>query len=166
MEFQKVCSNVPTLGAFLLSPSSSSPSPLLCSTAGTGLHHLLRGSFLVLARMNSWPLFWRSDWLIPAGHLCFSSLRVIELSLAECQVRGGLSLPPFMCPANGPGGIWGYVNNLMRSKVWESPLLSPRPNPPSVTSWLMKKCLYWQNEDPILTFTARCHPHRLLSFLT
>lgn len=80
--------------------------------------------------MNSWLLFWSSDWLIPAGHLRSPSPRVIELSLAECQVRGVFSLsrlcpgPSFMCPANGPGGIWGYVNNLMRSKVWESPLLS------------------------------------------
>lgn len=116
---------------FLLSPLFF----LLCSTAGTDLHHLLRDSFRsgqseqLAALLTLWLAnpCWSLAFFLPACHWTFSRpVPGPSSALSLSRLCPGL---PFMCPANGPGGIWGYVNNLMRSNVWEPPLLFSHPKP-------------------------------------
>lgn len=118
---------------------------LLCSAAGTGLHHLLRASFhcsqnqQLAALLTLWLANprWSVAPSLPACHWTFShrvpgQRRAISASasLASAQTRPSCAPPPPLHPSTeGLGGIWGYVNNLMRSKVCESPLLSPHTSP-------------------------------------
>lgn len=134
---------------------------LFCCTTGTGLHHLLWDSFRYGQNEQLAALL--TLWLAnPCWSLLLFSLHVIELSLCKCQVwRKTLSRsdilsfcpgPSFMCPAHDPGGIWAYVNNLMRSKVRESNFYFSQTFLFAPSTEHEHECSHIQDSGPASTF--------------